>query len=83
MDEIKYEKVGELNGRWKDEIIESFLEAEGIEVELFQESITHYLYKGPFDPVQIYVPNRKAIKARELLKSFDEFEPEEDENEEK
>ncbi len=80
MDEIKYEKIGEVNGRWKAEIIESYLEAKGIEVELVQDSITHYLYKGPFDLVQIYVPNRKAIKARELLKSFDEFQPGEDEN---
>ena len=79
---MKYEKIGEVNGRWKAEIIESFLEAEGIEVELVQDSVTHYLYKGPFDLVQLYVPNLKAVKARELLKSFDEIQPDEDENEE-
>ncbi len=79
MDEMKYEKIGEVNGRWKAEIIESFLEAEGIEVELVQDSVTHYLYKGPFDLVQLYVPNLKAVKARELLESFEEFEADEDE----
>lgn len=82
MDEMKYEKIGEVNGRWKAEIIESFLKAEGIEVELVQESNTRYMNVGPFDLVQIYVPNQKAVKARELLKSFDEFELDEDENEE-
>jgi len=82
MDKMKYEKIGEVNGRWKAEIIESLLSAEGIEVQLIQDAVTHYLYKGPFDPVQIFVPGRKVIKARELLKSFDELQPEKDENEE-
>jgi hypothetical protein len=82
MDEIKYEKIGEVNGQWKAEIIESFLKAQGIEVELIQEANTHYLNKGPFDLVQILVPNKQAIKARELLKSFDEFQPDEGEDEE-
>ncbi len=34
MDEIRYEKIGEVNGRWKAEIVESFLVSEGIVVEL-------------------------------------------------
>lgn len=73
MDELKYEKIGEVNGRWKAEIIESFLAAEGIEVQLIQESITQSAYKGSFDLVQIFVPRREVSKARELLKSFEEF----------
>jgi len=73
LDELKYEKIGEVNGRWKAEIIESFLAAEGIEVQLIQESITQSAYKGSFDLVQIFVPRREVSKARELLKSFEEF----------
>lgn len=79
MDELKYAKIGEVNGRWKAEIIESFLAAEGIDVQLIQESITQSSYKGAFDLVEIYVPGAKAIRARELLESFEEFQQEEDE----
>ncbi|HET7143181.1 MAG TPA: hypothetical protein VFI68_04095 [Anaerolineales bacterium] len=73
-----YEKIGDINGRWKAEIIETFLESKGVEVELVQEAITHYLYRGPYDLVQIFVPGREVVKARELLKSFDEFQLKED-----
>jgi hypothetical protein len=77
MDEPKYEKIGEVSGRWKAEIIESLLQAEGIEVVLVQESITHYVYKSAFDPVEIYVPSAKASEARTLVGSMDDFGPEE------
>ena len=68
MYEMGYEKIGDVNGRWKAEIIEDFLESKGIGVELVQEAITHYLYICPYDLVQIFIPGRKVIKARELLK---------------
>jgi hypothetical protein len=80
MDDLIYEKIGEVNGRWKADVIESFLTAEGIEVELIQGAITHYVYKGIFDLVEIYVPNTKVLTALELLKSFEEFQPEKDED---
>ena len=41
MDEMKYAKLTEVNGRWKADLIESYLEAHGIDVELIQESIGH------------------------------------------
>jgi len=80
MDELKYQKIGEVGGRWKADIIESFLRAEGIEAELVQGAITHYVYKGLIDPVEVYVPNANVSAALELLKSFEEFQPEEDED---
>jgi imidazoleglycerol phosphate dehydratase HisB len=80
MDEIKYEKIGEVNGRWKADIIESFLVSQGITVQLVQGAITHHIYKGFYDLVQIFVPNIQANTARELLNSFEEFKLDEEED---
>ena len=78
---MTYEKIGEVTGRLRAEFIESFLEAEGIDVELFDESVTHSSYASSLGVVQIYVPKTKIVKARKLLKSFEEFQPEEDDEE--
>ena len=82
MDGMVYEKIGEVNGSWKAEIIESFLSAVGIDVQLIQDSITHSSYKGAFDLVQIFIPKVAVPRARILLQSFEEFQPEKDEDEE-
>ena len=79
MDELKYEKIGEANSRAEAEIIESFLEAEGIDVELVEESISHSAYAVATVRVDIFVPKEKAKKALKLLKPFDDIQPEEDE----
>ena len=78
MDEMKYEKIGEANSRAEAEIIESFLEAEGIDVELIEESISHSAYVIATARVDIFVPKEKAKKALKLLKPFDDIQPEED-----
>jgi len=73
MERLKYEKLLEVNGRLEAEMIESFLEAEGIDVELIQESIGHSAYPVAVDGlgrVQIFVPNEKVSEAREWLKSY-------------
>ena len=82
MDKMRYERIGEVNGRWKADIIESFLISQGVEVQLVQGAITHHVYKGFYDLVQIFVPNAQVIKARELLNSFDEFQLEDDNDDE-
>jgi Putative prokaryotic signal transducing protein len=87
MEELKYVKLTEVLGRWKAEIVESFLESEGIDVELIQDSLTHSTYIFPFAPVQIYVPKEDLDQARELVKDLDGVlqeseETEEDETEE-
>ncbi len=81
MDEMKYEKIGEANSHAEADIIESFLKAEGIDVELFDESITHSAYSVALARVQIFVPKEQAEQARELLKGFDDIEPEDEEDE--
>jgi hypothetical protein len=82
MEEMKYANLTEVLGRWKAEILESFLEAEGIDVELIQDSLSHTFYTHAFAPVQIFVPTEKLDQARGLLKVFDEnFETDEEEEE--
>jgi hypothetical protein len=75
MDELTYEKLVEVNGRLEAELIESYLEAEGIDVELVQESIGHTIYPVAVDGlgrVQIFVPKSKILDARELLKTYND-----------
>ncbi len=75
MDELKYEKIGEANNRAEADVIESFLEAEGIDVELIEESVSYTSYAVPMVRIQVFVPNEKIEQARELLKSFDDIFP--------
>jgi len=73
MDQLTYEKLAEVNGRWEAEMIESLLEAEGIDVELVQESIGHTSFSVTVDGlgrVQIFVPKTKVHEAREWLKAY-------------
>ena len=73
MDKLKYEKIGEANSRAEADVIESFLEAEGIDVELIEESVSYTSYAVPLVRIQIFVPIEKFEQARELLKSFDDI----------
>ncbi len=77
MDELKWDLLTEINNRMEAEVIESYLEANGIDVELFQESIGHTIYPVTVDGlgrVQIFVARDNLRKARELLKSYREGE---------
>jgi hypothetical protein len=82
MDELKYEKIGEANSRAEAEVIESFLKAEGIDVELVEEAISHSAYVLPRALVEIFVPKEKAKKALKLLKPFDDILPEKEDKDE-
>jgi hypothetical protein len=82
MDKMRYEKIGEANSRAEGDVIESFLEAEGIDVELVEESISHSSYAFSSARVQIFVPKEKIEQARKLLKPYDDILQEEDTNEE-
>jgi hypothetical protein len=73
MDEMKYERLTEVNGRLEATLIESYLEANGIDVELIQESIGQSAYPVMIDGlgcVQIFVPKGKIKEARGLLKIY-------------
>jgi len=68
---MQYAMLTEVLGRWKADIIESFLIAEEIDVVLIQEAISD-LYTTSFAPVKIYVPKESFQRARKLLKTFDD-----------
>ena len=72
MDNLKWELLTEANGRMQADLWKSYLEAEGIEVELFQEAVGH-LYGITIDGlgrVQLFVPKEQASQARELLAAY-------------
>ena len=74
MVELKWELLTEISGRMEAELIKSYLEAQGIEVQLFQEGAGQDVYPmtfGPMAMVQVFVPNDKLNDARSLLDSFE------------
>lgn len=73
MDELKWELLTETSGRFEADLLKSYLEAEGIEVHLFQEGAGQDIYPvtfGPLAMVQVFVPNDKIKDARSLLETF-------------
>jgi hypothetical protein len=72
MDQMQYAMLTEVLGRWKADIIESYLRSEEIEVVLIQDSVAASTQQTSFTPVNVYVPRASLKRARELLKSFEE-----------
>ena len=75
MDTMKWERLTEVQGRLEAELIESYLEANGVDVELIQESVGHSAIPVMVDGlgrVQIFVSKDMIQDARELLKDFKE-----------
>jgi len=75
MDKLKWELLAEIYGRMEAELIESYLEAHGIPVELFQEAVGHHIYPTTLDGmgrVQVFVPREYAREARGLFQEYQE-----------
>ena len=72
-----YTKLTDVIGRWQADILESSLKSEGIDVVLFQDTMSHVTLTPVFAEVQIYVPKASIKHARELLNTFNESEEEE------
>ncbi|MBE0669506.1 MAG: hypothetical protein IH588_02860 [Anaerolineales bacterium] len=73
MNDMKYELLTELHSRLDADLLESYLEANGIDVELVQESIGHTIYPVTVDglgSVQVFVPKEKTKAAKKLLDKF-------------
>ena len=73
MDELKWEVLTEVQGRLEAEFLKSYLSAQGIEVELFQEAIGHHIYAvtvNGLGRVQLFVPKEQAQEARRLLDDY-------------
>lgn len=72
-DEMKYALLVELTSRLEADLLESYLEANGIDTELFQESVGQNAFPVTIDllgHVQVFVPNNKLKKAMKLLEKF-------------
>jgi hypothetical protein len=69
--QMQYTLLTEVLGRWKADIIESFLITEEIDVVLIQGTVSD-LFTTPFAPVKIFVPKASLQRARNLLKTFDD-----------
>lgn len=77
MEELKWTKLTEVYGRMDAELIESYLEAHGIDAELFQEAVGHQIYPTTVDglaKVQVFVPRECLAEARTLIQDFDKKE---------
>ncbi len=75
MSEMKYEMLAEIYGRMEAELIKSYLEANDIDVELFQESVGQNIYPTTIDQlgkVQVFVKKENLEEARILLKEMEQ-----------
>ena len=75
MDELKWAKLTEVYGRMDADLIESYLKANGIDVELFQEAVGHTIYPTTIDglaKVQIFVQKENLEEARKMIERFNE-----------
>lgn len=73
MENLTWELLTETNGRLQADLLKSYLQAEGIDVELFQEAIGHHIYPVMIDGlgrVQIFVPKSQLKQAKELLAAY-------------
>ncbi len=73
MDEMKWEKLTDVYGRLEADLLESYLKAQGIAVELFQEAVGHHNFPTTINGlarVQIYTPKEQAGQARALLEAW-------------
>jgi hypothetical protein len=72
-DEMKYALLVELTSRLEADLLKSYLEANGIDTELFQESVGQNAFPVTIDllgHVQVFVPNKKLKQAMKLLETF-------------
>ena len=75
MDELKWAKLTEVYGRMDADLIESYLKANDIDVELFQEAVGHTIYPTTIDglaKVQIFVQKENLEEARKMIEGFNE-----------
>jgi len=85
MEELKWELLTEVQGRFNADILKAFFDEYGIEIETFQESLGQHIYPTTLDilgNVQIFVSKEQAEDARKLLEEYNNNALEEDADEE-
>jgi hypothetical protein len=73
MDELKWEMLVEVQGRLEADLLQSYLEAYGIQTEIFQESVGYNAFPVTIDGlgrVQIFVSKEQIDEARKLLEDY-------------
>jgi len=73
MDELKWTYLTDAQGRLQADLLKSYFEAYGIEVELFQEALGQHIFPTNLDilgNVQIFVSKEQAENARKLLDEY-------------
>jgi hypothetical protein len=73
MDELKWEVLTEVQGRLEAELLKTYFEAYGIDVELFQEAVGHHIYPvtvNGLGRVQLFVSKEQIDEAHKLLDEY-------------
>jgi len=73
MDELTWELLTEVQGRMQADLLKSYFEAQGIDIELFQEAIGHHIYPvtvNGLGRVQLFVSKEQAADAHKLLEEY-------------
>ena len=73
MDDLKWEVLTEVQGRMQADLLKSYFEAYGIDIELFQEAVGHHIYPVTINGlgvVQLFVAKEQADAARKLLEEY-------------
>jgi hypothetical protein len=73
MDELKWELLAEVQGRLEADLLKSYFEASGIDIELFQEAVGHHIYPvtvNGLGRVQLFVSKEQAEEARKMLNEY-------------
>ena len=73
MDELKWEHLTDVQGRYEADILRAYFEEYGIEIMTFQESLGQNIYPTTLDilgNVQIFVSKEQAENARKLLEEY-------------
>lgn len=73
MDEMKWEVLTEVQGRLEADLLKTYFEAYGIDIELFQEAVGHHIYPVTIDGlgrVQLFVSKEQAADAHKLLDEY-------------
>jgi len=73
MNELKWELLTEVQGRLEADLLKTYFEAYGIDIELFQEAVGHLIYPVTVDGlgrVQLFVSKEQAEEARTLLSEY-------------
>lgn len=85
MDELKWEHLTDVQGRYEADILRAYFEEYGIEITTFQESLGQNIYPTTLDilgNVQIFVSKEQTANARKLLEEYNSAKTEEENEEE-